>query len=209
MICCVLQALILGGTDTAALTMEWALSNLLNNPEILTKAREEIEQVGKDRLVEESDVTKLKYLQNIISETFRLCPAGPLLLPHMSSADCKVGGYDVPADTIVMINAWAMHRDPKLWTDATSFKPERFSSGGDGEVNKIIPFGAGRRICPAAGLAQRIVGLTLATLIQCFEWERVDENLIDLTEGKGLTMPKADPLVAFCKARSVADIVLH
>ncbi|KAK0592734.1 hypothetical protein LWI29_024342 [Acer saccharum] len=207
--------MLLAGTDTSAVTMEWAMSNLLNQPEVLKKARNELDaQVGQERLIDELDVPKLQYLQSIISETLRLYPAGPLLVPHMSSSDCTVGGYDVPADTILLVNAWAIHRDPMLWDDPTSFKPERFKNYKDGsdqdQGHKLMPFGVGRRACPGIGLAQRVVGLTLGSLIQCFEWEKVDEKVnIDMTEGNGITMPKAEPLVAMCKARPVMDIVLH
>ncbi|KAK0605868.1 hypothetical protein LWI29_031661 [Acer saccharum] len=206
--------MLLAGTDTSAVTLEWAMSNLLNHPEVMKKARDELDtQVGQQRLIDELDLSKLQYLQSIISETLRLYPAAPLLVPHMPSSDCTVGGYDVPADTILLVNAWAIHRDPNLWGDPTSFKPERFESHGDGGDHqlghKLIPFGMGRRACPGMGLAQRVVGLTLGSLIQCFEWERVDENEIDMKEGKGTTMPKAEPLVTMCKARSVVNIALH
>ncbi|KAK4836153.1 hypothetical protein QYF36_019236 [Acer negundo] len=207
--------MLLAGTETSAVTKERAMSNLLNQPEVLKKARDELDaQVGQECLIDEPDVPKLQYLQSVISETLRLYPAGPLLVPHMSSSDCTVGGYDVPADTIILVNAWAIHRDPKLWEDPTSFKPERFENyvnGGDQDKgHKLMPFGVGRRACPGIGLAQRVVGLTLGSLIQCFEWEKVDEKeSVDMTEGNGITMPKAEPLVAMCKAHPVMDIVLH
>ncbi|TXG49490.1 hypothetical protein EZV62_025365 [Acer yangbiense] len=210
-----MDVMLLAGTETSAVTMEWAMSNLLNEPEVLKKARDELDaQVGQERLIDEPDVPKLQYLQSIISETLRLYPAGPLLVPHMSSSDCTVGGYDVPADTILLVNAWAIHRDPMLWDDPTSFKPERFENYKDGSdqdlVHKLVPFGVGRRACPGIGLAQRVVRLTLGSLIQCFEWEKVNEKEnVDMAEGKGMTMPKAEPLVAMCKARPVMDIVLH
>lgn len=197
--------ILLGGTDTSSSTLEWAMSNLLNNPHILKKARAELDaQVGQKLLVDEPDLSKLHYLQSIISETLRLHPAAPLLVPHYSSDDCTIGGYDVPRGTIVMVNAWAIHRDPKHWDDAQSFKPERFeTSEGGGEVNKLMPFGLGRRACPGEGLAKRVVGLGLASLIQCFEWERVGEEEVDMVEGRGLIMPKAVPLEAMCKARQI------
>lgn len=197
------MVLLLAGTDTSSVTVEWAMSNLLNNPKVLNKAREEIDNViGDSHLVEESDLSKLPYLHNIILETLRLCPPAPLLLPHESSDDCKVGGYDVPRGTMLLVNAWAIHRDPNVWDDPLSFKPERFEGTTHVDTTKLMPFGMGRRSCPGAGLAQRVVGLTLGTLIQCFEWERVGPELVDLTEGEGLTMPKAVPLEAKCKARA-------
>nr|QWK52375.1 cytochrome P450 81D8-2 [Isatis tinctoria] len=201
-------SLILAGTDTSAVTMEWALANLLNHPEVLNKARDEIDRkVGLDRLVDESDISNLPYLQNIVSETMRLYPAVPMLLPHVASEDCKVGGYDMPRGTILLTNAWAIHRDPQLWDDPTSFKPERFEK--EGEAHKLMPFGLGRRACPGSGLAQRLVNLTLASLIQCLEWERIGGEKLDMSEGHGGTMPKAKPLVAMCRARDSVAKFFH
>ena len=202
------QVLLLAGTDTSAVTLEWAMTNLLNHPDILKKVRDEVDsQIGEEKLIEESDISKLHYLQSIISETLRLYPAAPLLVPHMSSANCTIGGYDVPSGTMLLVNAWAIHRDPKVWDDATSFKPERFENGKS-EGHKLMSFGIGRRTCPGAGLAQRTVSLTLASLIQSFEWERVTKEEVDIHEGSGLTMPKAMPLEAMCKARPIMHKLL-
>uniref|UniRef100_A0A803NFH2 Cytochrome P450 n=1 Tax=Cannabis sativa TaxID=3483 RepID=A0A803NFH2_CANSA len=204
--------LLLAGTDTSAVTLEWTMSNLLNHPHVLQKLKDELDsQIGQQQLVDESDLSKLPYLQNVISETLRLYPAAPLLVPHYSSNDCTISGFDVPRDTIVLVNAWAIHRDPKLWEDAEIFKPERFENIGKGSENgegyKLMPFGLGRRSCPGIGLAQRVVGLTLGSLIQCFEWERVSEEKIDMSENKGLTMPKLVPLEALCKPRPIMDVL--
>lgn len=184
------------------------MSNLLNHSEVLEKARIELENhVGEERLIQEADVPKLPYLQSIISETLRLHPAAPLLIPHYSSDDCTVGGYDVPRGTILFVNAWAIHRDPELWADSTSYRPERFESG-EVDVHKLIPFGLGRRACPGAGLAQRTVGLTLGSLIQCFEWKRVGNEEVDMTESSGTLVPKAIPLEAQCKTRPILSKIL-
>jgi cytochrome P450 len=187
------------------------MSNLVNYPDVLKKARAELaDQIGEERLVEEADLSKLSYLQNIISETLRLYPAAPMLLPHFSSNDCVVSGFDIPRDTLLLVNAWAIHRDPKLWDKPESFNPERFEGGSkDEKAHNLMPFGLGRRACPGAGLAQREVGLTLASLIQCFEWERVCEKEVDMTEGQGLTMPKFVPLKVMCKPRSFLNKVIH
>ncbi|KAG7540043.1 Cytochrome P450 superfamily [Arabidopsis thaliana x Arabidopsis arenosa] len=203
----IILALVVAGTDTSAVTLEWAMSNLLNHPEIFEKARAEIdEKIGSDRLLEESDIGNLHYLQNIVSETLRLYPAVPLLLPHFSSDECKVAGYDMPRRTLLLTNVWAMHRDPDLWEESERFKPERFEK--EGETRKLMPFGMGRRACPGAELGKRLVSLALGCLIQCFEWERVGEELVDMTEGEGITMPKATPLRAMCKARAVVGRVI-
>ena len=149
----------------------------------------------------------MHYLQNIILETLRLYPVAPLLLPHMSFEDCTIGGYDVPRETMLLVNAWAIHRDPNIWDDATSFKLERFESG-ESDVNKLMPFGLGRRAYPGAGLAQRTVGLTLGSLIQCFEWEMISKEEVDMVECNGFTMPKVVALEAICRARPIIAKVL-
>ena len=183
------------------------MSLLVNHPEVLKKARDEIDtHVGFDRLVKEQDLSKLHYLNNIVSETFRLFPPLPLILPPESSKDCKLGGYDVPRGTIILANAWAVHRDPEVWDEPNCFRPERFE-GREIEAHKLLPSGMGRRVCPGAGLGQRVVGSTLGSLIPSFEWDRVNAEKDDLTEGTGLAMPRANPLVAMCKPREVLDKV--
>ncbi|KAL0313630.1 UNVERIFIED_CONTAM: cytochrome [Sesamum radiatum] len=202
--------LLTAGTDTSAGTTEWALSLLLNHPHVLKKAQLEIDNhIGHNRLIEESDIVELPYLRCIINETLRLYPAGPLLVPHESSEQCTVGAYRVPAGTILLVNAWAIHNDPKNWEDTREFKPERFEGlEGNRDGFKLMPFGSGRRGCPGEALAVRMVGFGLGSLIQCFDWERNGKELIDMTEGLGLSMPKAEPLMAYCRARPVAAKLL-
>ncbi|GJT01790.1 cytochrome P450 [Tanacetum coccineum] len=194
--------LLTAGTDTSSATMEWAFSLLLNHPDILNKAQKEIDShVGRTRLIDESDLSSLPYLCCILNETLRMYPAGPLLGPHESSDDCVIGGYHIPRGTMLLVNQWAIHHDPNLWSDPERFHPERFEGiGGRGEF-RFMPFGFGRRSCPGEGLAMRMVGLTLGLLLQSFDWERISEDMVDMTEGHGLTMPKFQPLVAKCRPR--------
>ncbi|KAK3011695.1 hypothetical protein RJ639_011645 [Escallonia herrerae] len=195
--------LLAAGTDTSAGTMEWTLSLLLNNPDHLKKAQAEIDNcIGQDRLIDESDIADLPYLRCIMNEAFRMYPAGPLLVPHESSQECTVGGYRIPQGTMLLVNMWAIQNDPKIWEDPRKFKPERFEGlEGSRDGFKFVPFGYGRRACPGESLAMRVVGLALGSLLQCFDWERVSKEMVDMTEGPGLTMPKAQPLVAMCHPR--------
>lgn len=193
--------MLLAATDTSAVTIEWAISLLLNHPGVLEKARAQVDEyIGHERLVEETDLPNLPYIQCIINETLRLFPAAPLLVPREPSQDCTIGGFHVSRGTMVIVNAWAIHRDPMLWDDPLSFKPERFEKV-ENVGYQFIPFGMGRRQCPGSGISNRVVGLALASLIQCFKWERIGEDLVDLSEGKGLSMSKYEPLEAMCKAR--------
>ena len=181
---------------------------LLNHPEAMNKAVAEIDaHVGQDRLLDEQDLPKLTFLHNIINETLRLFPPVPLLVPHESSGDCTLCGFDIPRGTMLLVNLWTIHRDPELWVEATKFVPERFETG-EGEGYKLIPFGAGRRVCPGVNLGRRVMALALGTLIQTFEWERVGKEEIDLTEGIGLSMPKAKPLQALCRPRPATTKLL-
>ncbi|KAL5716746.1 hypothetical protein ACHQM5_009871 [Ranunculus cassubicifolius] len=195
-ICGIIMTLLTTGTHTSAMTLEWAMSLLLNYPKVLNKARAEIDAcIGKDRILEESDLPKLTYLQNIINETLRLFPPTALIVPHESSSACTVGGFNVPRGTMLLVNTWAIHRDPKHWSDPEMFKPERFENG-QGEGFKFIAFGFGRRGCPGTRMAMRMVGLTLGSLIQCFEWQRTTLEEMDMAEGPGITIPKVKPLEA-------------
>ncbi|XP_006287510.2 cytochrome P450 81D1 [Capsella rubella] len=201
------EVLLLAGTDTTSVTLEWAMANLLNHPEVLKRLKMELNDVLLERCVlEESDAAKCTYLNNVVSETLRLYPAAPLLVPHVSSVDFKVAGYEIPRDTWLLVNAWAIQRDPKVWDEPESFKPERFES--ETHRGKFLPFGIGRRACPGMGLAQLVLGSALGSLIQCFDWERDDDVVVDMSEGKGLTMPKAVPLVAKCKSLPILDKVV-
>ncbi|XP_009112368.2 cytochrome P450 81Q32-like [Brassica rapa] len=202
--------MLVAGTDTTAVTLEWAMANLLNHPEALMKTKTELNAVvsREGRLMEESDMGACTYLNNVISETLRLYPAAPLLVPHASSDDCKVAGYDIPRGTWLFVNAWAIQRDPKVWDEPETFKPERFGNEESKTQHwKFIPFGMGRRACPGMGLAHLVLGLTLGSLIQCFDWARDADVAVDMSEGRGLTMPKAVRLVAKCKSSPILDQV--
>jgi cytochrome P450 len=185
-----LQSLLQAGTDTSSNTIEWGMSLLLNNPHALAKAQHEIDTVvGRERLVEEADVPNLAYLRAIINETLRLHPVVPLDVPHESATECIIGGYRIPSGTTLMMNIHAIHRDPIMWKDPTEFRPERFENG-KAQGRWFLPFGMGRRKCPGEGLAIRMIALSLGAMIQCFEWERIGGNEVDMTEGPGIVMAK-------------------
>ncbi|CAN6297700.1 unnamed protein product [Urochloa humidicola] len=197
------------GTETTAGTTEWAMSLLLNHPNVLKKAQAEMDAtVGTSRLLTPDDVPRLGYLQCILDETLRLYPGVPLLVPHESTADCTVGGHHVPSGTLLIVNAYAIHRDPAAWADPAAFRPERFEDGS-AEGRLLLPFGMGRRRCPGDTLALRTLGLVLGTLIQCFDWDTVGgADKVDMTEGVGITLPRAVPLEAMCRPREAMLDVL-
>ncbi|KAF7019154.1 hypothetical protein CFC21_032358 [Triticum aestivum] len=204
----IVLVLLTAGTDTSALTTEWAMALMMTHPAAMAKARAETDAVvGTGRLVDESDLANLPYLQCVVKETLRLFPVGPIIPAHEAMEDCTVGGFRVRRGTMILVNAWAIHRDASVWDAPDEFMPERFL-GRDTVTTPMLPFGLGRRRCPGEGLAMRLVGLTLATLVQCFEWDVGQGDAIDMAEGGGLSMPMATPLAALCRPREFVKGVL-
>ncbi|CAK9200287.1 unnamed protein product [Sphagnum troendelagicum] len=203
----VIADMIGAGTDTSATTVEWALVELLRHPEAMKKAQEELDDViGSERVVDEGDISELKYLQAIVKETFRLHPPATLL-SHESIGDCTVGGYFIPAKTRIFVNVWAVHRHPSAYQKPLEFNPSRFV-GSQIDVKgldfQLLPFGSGRRMCPGLRLGLIMVHLELARLLHSFTWKLPagqDPQDIDMDEIFGLTAPKAIPLHVVPTAR--------
>ncbi|KAJ0016914.1 hypothetical protein Pint_10918 [Pistacia integerrima] len=198
------------GTDTSATTVEWALLHLVLNQEIQEKLYKEIvDCVGKDRLVEEEDVEKMVYLDAVVKETLRRHPPGHFLLSHAAIKDTELGGYAIPAGAYVeFYTAWVTE-DPDLWSDAREFRPERFVDGDGVGVDvtgtrgvKMVPFGAGRRICPAWSLGMLHINLLLARMVHAFKWLPVPGAPPDPTETYAFTVVMKHPLKAIILPRS-------
>eukprot|EP01018_Ginkgo_biloba_P040803 Gb_00367 [translate_table: standard] len=191
------------GTDTSSATLEWAMSELLLNPSMMKKAQDELQSVvGLNRMVEESDLPQLEYLQVVVKETLRLHPPGPLLIPHEAREDCVVAGYNIPKKARIIVNVFAVGTDPNSWEDADMFKPERFIGSPidiKGQDFEVIPFGSGRRGCPGQPLGTTVVEYALATLLHCFDWRLPDgmkaEDL-SMAEEFGLSTPRTVHLLA-------------
>ncbi|KAL7160309.1 hypothetical protein ABFS83_01G085400 [Erythranthe nasuta] len=195
-----LMDMVVGGTDTTSNTVEYALSEMMNKPEVLEKVQQELETiVGKDNIVEESHINKLPYLYTVMKEVLRLHPALPLLVPHCPSATCTVAGYTVPKGARIFVNVWAIHRDPSVWENPLDFRPERFSEGKwdySGNDFSYFPFGSGRRICAGIGMAERMFMYSLASLVHSFDWSLPVGEKLDMTEKFGIVLKKRIPLVA-------------
>ena len=192
--------MIVGASDTGLVTLTWAISLLLNNPHVLKKAQDELEvQVGKERIVNESDISRLVYLQAIVKETLRLYPPAPLLVPRELTENCIIGGYHVPKGTRLITNAWKIQRDPRIWSDPLKFMPERFLTTQKnidfrGRHFEFIPFGSGRRACPGTSFGLQVVHLALASFLHMFKISNSSNAQVDMTESSGLTSIKATPL---------------
>ncbi|CAN1819137.1 Cytochrome P450 83B1 [Linum perenne] len=206
----ILMNIFIGGTDTSAATVVWAMTYLMKNPKMMIKAQEEVRHaIGKKGLVNEEDIQQLSYLKAIVKETLRLQPTLPLMVPRESTQSCNLGGYEIPAKTVVSVNAWAIGRDTQAWGEnPEEFKPERFigkSIDVKGSDFELIPFGAGRRICPGIHMGLSTVELSLANLLYAFDWEMptgMSSEDLDMEVLPGITMHKKNPLCLVASIRS-------
>ncbi|KAL0740785.1 hypothetical protein Bca4012_082298 [Brassica carinata] len=162
-------------TETTLWSTEWGIAELVNHPEIQSKLRNEIDTVlGPGVQVTEPELHKLPYLQAVIKETLRLRIAIPLLVPHMNLNDAKLSGYDIPAESKILVNAWWLANNPNSWKKPEEFRPERFfveeaHVEANGNDFRYVPFGVGRRSCPGIILALPILGIPIGRLVQNFE----------------------------------------
>ncbi|KAB2044454.1 hypothetical protein ERO13_D01G074800v2 [Gossypium hirsutum] len=197
----VILDILLGGTETSATLAEWAMSEMMKNPRILGKAQAEVRELyDKTGDVNESNLHELKYLKLVIKETLRLHPPLPLLIPRENSERCEINGYEIPAKTRVIVNAWAIGRDSNCWNEAERFYPERFIDGSvdyKGANFEFIPFGAGRRICPGMSYGMAVVELSLAKLLSHFDWKLpngMKNEDLDMTEAFGASVGRRSEL---------------
>ncbi|XP_059442675.1 flavonoid 3'-monooxygenase [Corylus avellana] len=200
------------GTDTSSSTVEWAIAELIRHPKILAQVQQELDSVvGRERLVSELDLPQLTYLQAVVKETFRLHPSTPLSLPRMAAESCEINGYHIPKGSTLLVNVWAIARDPDQWSDPLEFKPERFLPGCEkanvdvrGNDFEVIPFGAGRRICAGMSLGLRMVHLLTASLVHAFDWDLANGLMpekLNMDEAYGLTLQRAEPLMVHPRLR--------
>ncbi|KAL5208676.1 hypothetical protein ABZP36_033111 [Zizania latifolia] len=197
------------GSETSATTLQWLMAELMRNPRVMHEAQAEVrrELAGHDKVTEAS-LSNLHYLRLVIKETLRLHPPAPLLLPRKCRSRCQILGFDIPEGAMVIVNAWAIGRDPAHWHKPDEFMPERFQhsevrdfKGADFE---FIPFGAGRRICPGMAFGLVHVELALAALLYHFDWELPDAMAVqdlDMTEDFGVTTRRRSDLLLLALPR--------
>ncbi|OWM89327.1 licodione synthase-like [Punica granatum] len=208
-------------TDTTAIALEWSLAELMNHPAVLEKAKQEIKKaVGTTRLLQESDIPNLPYIQAIIKETFRLHPPIPMV-SRKSIEEAVIEGYRIPAHSLLFINIWAIGRDPKVWDRPMEYEPERFLGKSESEAMDIkghnyelLPFGSGRRGCPGISLAMLELPVTLGAMIQCFDWKACSPKgeilqKADMSERPGLTAPRAYDLICLPTPRLDVPRILY
>ncbi|XP_052168971.1 geraniol 8-hydroxylase-like [Oryza glaberrima] len=192
-----LTDLFVGGSDSTATTVEWAMAELLQNPEIMKTLQQEIKMVlGTRSQVEESDIGQLPYLQAIVKETLRLHPIVPLRL-YEAERTVEIEGHTIPIGSKVIVNAWAIHQSAKVWIQPEKFLPERFITKDidfTGRHFEFIPFGSGRHICIGLPLANRMLHMILGSLMLQFKWtmpQMVNRNGLDMAEKFGLVVSMA------------------
>lgn len=173
----------------------------MRNPRVMQKAQAEVRNLVRNKpRVDEEDVQNLKYLKMIMKENFRLHPPGTLLIPRVAMQNCVIGGYNVPVGTRIHVNVWAMGRDPSIWDNPEEFYPERFEDTHidfRGSHFELLPFGSGRRSCPAIAMGVANVEVVIANLLHCFDWELpkgMKEEDIDMEETGQLAFRKKVPL---------------
>lgn len=197
-----------GGTDTTSSSIEWAVSELIRHPHTMKRLQKEVSEVAKGKpMITEDDIEDMPYLKAVLKETLRLHIPLPLLVPHEAMDDVKVMGYDLKKGTQVMINGWAIGRDPSIWEDAEEFKPERFLNNNvdfKGFHYELLPFGSGRRGCPGIQFAVSINELVLANLVYKYDFalpngQKGEE--IDMSDLVGLVVRKKEPLMVVATAR--------
>ncbi|KAF3544568.1 hypothetical protein DY000_02004635 [Brassica cretica] len=200
--------LLFAGITNSALPIQWTLAEIINSPNSLERLRGELDSVvGMTRLIQETDLPNLPYLQAVVKEGLRLHPPEPMF-ERFSQEGCKVGGFYVPEKTSLMVNAYAVMRDPNYWADPDEFKPERFLDTWQEEERreqalKYIPFGNGRRGCPGENLAHIFIGTAIGVMVQGFEW-RFKEEKVNMEEAvAGLSLTMAHPLKCTPVARTL------
>ncbi|KAG6552662.1 hypothetical protein Mapa_005609 [Marchantia paleacea] len=193
-----LHNMLLAGTETSSDTTTWALTELMRNADIRQKIVDELDTfVGRERLVEEADLVNLQYLKATVKETLRMYPTVPLGVPHEAMEDTQVAGYDIPKKTRVLVNVYAIGRDPRIWKHPDTFNPQRFIDNPidvKGQHFELLPFGSGRRQCPGMEMGLLLVEMSVAQILHTCNLSVPEGMEVDVEEGVGITLPKANPL---------------
>ncbi|XP_058227454.1 cytochrome P450 736A117-like isoform X3 [Rhododendron vialii] len=195
----VLMDMLGGGTDTTATSLVWTMTELLRHPKVMKKLQNEVREIARGKPnVSEDDLGRMHYLNAVVKEALRIRAPVPLLIARESIQDVRVMGYDIAAGTQVLVNAWAIARDPLTWEDPEEFRPERFLNNSmdvKGQDFEFIPFGAGRRGCPGTLFAMNVYELALANVVHSFDLSLPSGEDLDMTENPGLVIHKKKPLM--------------
>lgn len=206
--------MIFAGMDTSSTAAIWVMTYLIKNPRVMIKLQKEFEMVvGDNHIVEEACLSKLDYLHMVVKESFRLHPVVPLSVPHESTEDIVIDGYFIPKKSRIMINNWALGRDPNVWSEnSEEFFPERFIGSKidlRGQDFQLIPFSSGRRGCPGMHLGLISVQLLVAHMVHYFDWELptgISAKELEMDEKFGITMSRLNHLIAIPNFRGIEKV---
>ncbi|XP_044953805.1 cytochrome P450 89A2-like [Hordeum vulgare subsp. vulgare] len=195
-----------GPIDSTVNVLQWAMANLVARPEIQAKLRTEIHNITDGQVQEEERLPRMPYLRAVVLESLRRHPPARFIMPHAAVGEdgAALDGFTVPKEVSVNFTVGDMAMDRTVWPDPTRFRPERFLPGGEGEdldltgskEIKMMPFGAGRRMCPGIDVSLLHVNLLLATMVTAFQWSEVPGEPVDFTDKLELTMVMKRPLHA-------------
>ncbi|NXQ47205.1 CP21A hydroxylase, partial [Catharus fuscescens] len=177
--------LFIGGTETTAAALGWAVAFLLHRPELQARLRAELE--GAQGPPGPGDMGRLPLLQATVSETLRLRPPAPLALPHCALRHTSLGGLPVVAGTVLVPNLLAAQQDPDIWQHPEVFLPERFLAPG-APSRSLLPFGCGARSCPGEGLARAELFVFLGLILREFRLEPGPGGLPGLSGSPGTVL---------------------
>ncbi|KAJ3690317.1 hypothetical protein LUZ61_019481 [Rhynchospora tenuis] len=195
------------GTDTTSTALQWIMAELVKNQEVQSKLWHEIQLVlanSNSEEINEEMLEKMPYLKAVVMEALRRHPPAHFLLDHAVTHECTLGGYTIPQHAWVKFSAADIGMNEEIWKNPTEFKPERFLEGGEGEgvditgtkEIKMMPFGAGRRICPGLGIALLHLEYIVANMVKEFEWRGIEGQEVDLAEKLEFTVVMKKPLRA-------------
>jgi len=164
-----LTTLLFAGHETTAITLAWAMHQVLANQELLDRLAHERLAIGTDP--DPEDLAKLPWLGAVIDETLRLRPIVPLVA-RVLARDFELRGWTLPAGTAVGVSLLLLHRDPEIHPDPMAFRPERFI-GHTPSPFEYAPFGGGARRCIGAAFAQMEAKLVLSTWLSMGRYVRL------------------------------------
>ncbi|VAH40170.1 unnamed protein product [Triticum turgidum subsp. durum] len=199
--------------DNPSNAVEWALAEMMNMPEIMQKATEELDAVvGKDRLVQESDIPQLNYLKSCIREAFRLHPYHALNVPHVAMADTTIAGYTIPKDSHILLSRLGLGRNPKIWTEPLEFQPERHLNTANVLLTdpglRFISFSSGRRGCPGISLGTSMTMMLFARMLHGFTWTKLPGVKSISLQERNAGLALAEPLVLQATPRLAAHLYI-
>lgn len=159
------------GSETMSNSLQWSIMHLMEHSDVQRRFQKEIDDVvGFERTPMLNDKSNLSYVEATLLECDRVISVTPMILNHKATKSTKLGGYDIPKETVIMASAWSTHNDPETFQNPQWFDPNRFLNAEQKFIKfpQIIPFSIGRRLCPGKIISEMVLYLTMTTLLQQF-----------------------------------------